>query len=140
MNIARVPFPRSVAEIWPRSPLGRKWMTAVAFPMAFLVFMAPLPDGIVNWHETISNLTSTEAAALLFGVAGTPVLRDGNRVSIARNRYRSCAGMQRYPIRLVLFITRVLASYLFLKAPCRRAVVIALVFRWQSCAIGSVLS
>ena len=32
--------------------LGRKWMAAAAFPFAFLIFMVPLPDGLVNWLET----------------------------------------------------------------------------------------
>ena len=30
--------------------LGRKWMAAVAFPIAFLIFMVPLPDRAVESH------------------------------------------------------------------------------------------
>ena len=28
--------------------LGSKWMAAAAFPVAFLIFMVPLPDAAVN--------------------------------------------------------------------------------------------
>ena len=31
--------------------LGSKWMPAAAFPVAFLIFMVPLPDAAVNWLE-----------------------------------------------------------------------------------------
>ena len=52
--------------------LGQMWMRAAAFPFAFLIFMVPLPDGLVNWLETASKLASAEAAALFFQLTGTP--------------------------------------------------------------------
>jgi hypothetical protein len=79
--------------------LGQKWTTA-AFPFAFLIFMVPLSDALVHWLETASKLASAEAAALLFGIVGMPVLRDGTVFSIAWNRHRSRSGMQRHPIKL----------------------------------------
>ena len=107
--------------------LGRNWMAAAAFPFAFLIFMVPLPESIVYWLETVSKLASAEAAALLFSIAGTPVLRDGTVFQlpgIAIEVAQECSGIRS---SWVLFITSVLASFLFLKAPWRRAVVIALV-------------
>jgi exosortase C (VPDSG-CTERM-specific) len=108
--------------------LGRKWMAAAAFPFVFLIFMIPLPDSIVNGLETVSKLASAEAAALLFSIAGTPVLRDGTVFQlpgIAIEVAQECSGIRS---SWVLFITSVLASYLFLKTPSRRAVFVALVF------------
>ena len=35
--------------------LGSKWMAAAAFPVAFLIFMVPLPDAAVNWLENASD-------------------------------------------------------------------------------------
>src|SRR5438552_7089465 len=32
--------------------LGRKWMSAAAFPFAFLIFMVPMPDGAADFLET----------------------------------------------------------------------------------------
>src|ERR1035438_6207948 len=57
--------------------LGSKWMAAVAFPVAFLIFMVPLPDAAVDWLEKASMLASAQAAALYFDVAGTPLVRHG---------------------------------------------------------------
>jgi exosortase len=57
--------------------LGSKWMAAAAFPVAFLIFMVPLPDAAVHWLERASVLASAEAAALFFTVTGTPLVRNG---------------------------------------------------------------
>src|SRR5437667_7364930 len=57
--------------------LGRKWMTAAAFPFAFLIFIVPMPDAMADTLETASALASTEAANLFFNLTGTPTLREG---------------------------------------------------------------
>src|SRR4029450_5675018 len=56
--------------------LGSRWMAAAAFPVAFLIFLVPLPDVAVNWLETASVLASADVAALFFKMTGTPLLRD----------------------------------------------------------------
>src|SRR2546430_8239781 len=57
--------------------LGRKWMTAAAFPFAFLIFMVPMPDAMADTLETASALASADAASLFFNLTGTPTLREG---------------------------------------------------------------
>jgi exosortase C (VPDSG-CTERM-specific) len=107
--------------------MGSKWMAAAAFPFGFLVFMIPLPDAIVNWLETASKLASAEVAALLFSVTGTPMLRDGavfQLPGIALEVAQECSGIRS---SWVLFITSVLASFLFLKSSWRRVVLVAFV-------------
>lgn len=107
--------------------LGRKWMAAAAFPFAFLIFMVPLPSGLVNWLETASKLASAEAAALLFSITGTPMLREGpvfHLPGIALEVAQECSGIRS---SWVLFITSILASNLFLQSPWRRFVLVALV-------------
>ena len=107
--------------------LGRKWMAAVAFPMAFLVFMAPLPDRLLHLLETASQVASTEAAAMFFTITGTPMLRHSavfQLPGIAIEVAQECSGIRS---SWVLFITTLAASYLFLKSPWRRAVLIAFV-------------
>jgi exosortase C (VPDSG-CTERM-specific) len=107
--------------------LGRKWMAATAFPFAFLIFMVPLPGGMVEWLETASQLASTEAAALFFSITGTPVLRDGTVFQlpgIIIQVAQECSGIRS---SWVLFITSILASNLFLKSSWRRAVLVSLV-------------
>jgi exosortase C (VPDSG-CTERM-specific) len=107
--------------------MGRKWMAAASFPVAFLIFMAPLPDHIVDYLETASKLASAEAASLFFNLSGTPVLRDGTVFQlpgIVIEVAQECSGIRS---SWVLFITSLLASYLFLKSHWRRTALVAAV-------------
>lgn len=107
--------------------LGRKWMGAAAFPAAFLLFMVPLPDRVVDALETASTLASAEAADWFFGFAGVPVLRDGvifQLPSIVIKVAQECSGIRS---SLVLFITALIAAQLFLRSPWRRAILVAFV-------------
>jgi exosortase C (VPDSG-CTERM-specific) len=107
--------------------LGRRWMAAAGFPFAFLFFLVPLPDRAVDWLETVLTLTSTEAANLFFNIAGIPVLRDGTVFElpgISIQVAQECSGIRS---TWVLFITSLLAAYMFLKAPWRRIALVAAV-------------
>jgi exosortase C (VPDSG-CTERM-specific) len=107
--------------------LGRRWMAAAAFPFAFLLFLVPLPDFLVDWLETASKLASAEAANLLFQMSGTPMLREGNIFAlpgITLEVAQECSGIRS---SWVLFITSLLAANLFLKEPWRRVVLVAAV-------------
>ncbi len=97
--------------------LGSKWMTAAAFPMAFLIFMVPLPDAAVDWLEKASVLASAEAAAMYFNIAGTSLVRHGTVFElpgIVLQVAQECSGIRS---SWVLFITSLLASHLFLEEP-----------------------
>ena len=102
-------------------------MAAAAFPIVFLIFMIPLPDRVVDFLETGSKLASAEAANLFFNMTGTPILRDGQIFQlpgIVIEVAQQCSGIRS---SLVLFITSLLASHLFLKSPWRRALLVAAV-------------
>lgn len=107
--------------------LGRKWTAAAMFPMAFLLFLIPLPDAIVNAFEAGSSLASAAAAGLYFDMAGIPVVHHGTVFElpgIVLQVGQECSGIRS---SWVLFITSVLASHLFLKSPWRRMALVALV-------------
>jgi exosortase C (VPDSG-CTERM-specific) len=107
--------------------LGRRWMAEAAFPVAFLIFMVPLPDRIVDGLETASKLASAEAADLFFSIAGLPVLRDGvvfQLPGIVIEVAQECSGIRS---SWVLFITGLVAAHLFLKSPWRRTILVAFV-------------
>jgi exosortase C (VPDSG-CTERM-specific) len=107
--------------------LGSKWTVAAAFPMAFLIFMVPLPDAVVNGLERASTLASAEAAALYFSMAGTSLVRSGTVFElpgIVLQVGQECSGIHS---SWVLLITSLLASHLFLKSPWRRVVLVAFV-------------
>jgi exosortase C (VPDSG-CTERM-specific) len=104
--------------------MGRSWMAARAFPIAFLLFMAPLPDAVTDWLETASKLASVEAADFFFAVSGEPVLRNGTIFQlsgIALEVAQECSGIRS---SWVLFIVAILASHLFLKSPWRRLLLV----------------
>ena len=107
--------------------MGRRWLAAATFPIAFLLFMVPLPDRAVDLLETASKLASAEAADLFFNISGTPFLRDGllfKLPNIVIEVAQECSGIRS---SWVLFVTSILASYLFLKSPWRRALLVAFV-------------
>jgi exosortase len=102
-------------------------MAAAAFPILFLIFMVPLPDGVVSWLETASVLGSADVSAFLFNITGTPLLREGTLFTlptITLKVAQECSGIRS---SWVLFITSLLASDLFLERPWRRIVLVAFV-------------
>ena len=107
--------------------VGAKWMAAAAFPVAFLVFMVPLPDAVVTWMEQASVVASAEIAAIFFSLTGTPQFHRGTIFElpgITIKVAQECSGIHS---SWVLFITSLLASHFLLKTRWRRFVLIALV-------------
>jgi exosortase C (VPDSG-CTERM-specific) len=107
--------------------MGRPWMSRAAFPMAFLLFLVPLPDAIVHWIETASVLRSADAAAFFFQLTGTPMLRDGTLLALPGVTLRvaeECSGIRS---SWVLFITSLVASHLFLHRPWARIILVVFV-------------
>jgi exosortase C (VPDSG-CTERM-specific) len=107
--------------------LGSEWMRASAFPVAFLIFMVPLPDAVANRLELALVAASADASALFFQWSGTPIFREGNFLTlpgIVLEVARECSGIRS---TVVLVITSVLASNLFLQGTWRRIALVAFV-------------
>jgi exosortase C (VPDSG-CTERM-specific) len=105
--------------------LGSKWMAAAAFPVAFLIFMIPLPDSAVDWLEKASMLASADAAAMYFDLTGTAMVRHGTVFElpgIVLQVAQECSGIHS---SWVLFIASLLASHVFLRTRWRRVVLVA---------------
>jgi exosortase C (VPDSG-CTERM-specific) len=101
---------------------GRSTLGSIAFPLAFLLFMIPLPMFMVERIETFFQQTSAEAASALFNLSGTPVFRQGvlfQFPTIAIGVAKECSGIHS---SLVLFISSLLAGYIFIRNPWKRAV------------------
>lgn len=106
---------------------GRAWMRAAAFPLAYLIFMVPLPEPMANALEQASAIASAEMANILFHLTGLPFLREGQIFqlpNITLEVAQECSGIRS---SLVLFITSILAANLFLKTTWRRLVLVAIV-------------
>ena len=104
--------------------IGKKTLRAVAFPVAFLIFMVPFPEIVTNWLKTFLQHASAEAAYMFFNLAGTPVLRAGMDFQLpgfAMQVAPECSGIHS---SLVLFITSLVAAHLFLRANWSRTLLV----------------
>jgi exosortase C (VPDSG-CTERM-specific) len=107
--------------------LGRDWMQAAAFPLAYLIFMVPMPDAMADALETASKYASAEVANVLFHLSGTPFLRAGLIFQLPNIKIevaQECSGIRS---SWVLLMTSILAANLFLKTPWRRFALVAFV-------------
>src|SRR6266536_1243151 len=106
---------------------GRGWMRAAAFPLAYLIFMVPMPDAMADALETVSKYASAEVANVLFHLSGTPILRAGRVFqlpNITIEVAQECSGIRS---SWVLLMTSILAANLFLKTSWRRTVLVAFI-------------
>jgi exosortase C (VPDSG-CTERM-specific) len=106
---------------------GREWVRAAAFPLAYLVFMIPMPDVMADALETGSQYASAEVANVFFQLSGTPILRAGRVFqlpNITIEVAQECSGIRS---SWVLLMTSVLAANLFLKTSWRRVVLLAFI-------------
>jgi exosortase C (VPDSG-CTERM-specific) len=107
--------------------LGRDWMQAAAFPLAYLIFMVPMPDAMADALESASKYASAEVANVLFHLSGTPFLRGGLIFQLPNIKIevaQECSGIRS---SWVLLMTSILAANLFLKTPWRRFALVAFV-------------
>jgi exosortase C (VPDSG-CTERM-specific) len=107
--------------------LGTTWMRGLAFPFAFLIFMVPMPDVFIVGFEEWLMRWSAWMSEIFFLLSGTPVHRNGQVIELpgmVLRVARECSGIRS---TVVLFITSVLASYMFLKSPWHRGILVALV-------------
>jgi len=107
--------------------LGRAWMRAAAFPLAYLIFMVPMPNSMRESLELASKTASAEVANFLFYISGIPFIRAGpvfQLPNITIEVAQECSGIRS---SWVLLMTSILAANLFLKTSWRRIVFVAFV-------------
>jgi exosortase C (VPDSG-CTERM-specific) len=99
----------------------------LAFPLGFLIFMAPMPTWLIEGIETFLQHGSASAAFVMLSAAGTPVFREellfqlpGITLQVAPE----CSGIRS---TLALLITSIVAGYLFLRSPWKRTLLALLV-------------
>jgi exosortase C (VPDSG-CTERM-specific) len=106
---------------------GRDWTRAAAFPLAYLIFMVPMPNAMADALESASKYASAEVANILFHLSGTPILRAGRVFqlpNITIEVAQECSGIRS---SWVLLMTSILAANLFLKTSWRRTVLVAFI-------------
>jgi len=104
--------------------VGKESLRVMAFPLVFMVFMAPFPTAVREWIEAVLQQGSAMMAYALFLLSGMPVLYTDLQFQLPGFSLQVapvCSGIHS---TLVLFLTSLLAAYLFLNAPWRRAVLV----------------
>jgi exosortase len=107
---------------------GTKAFTTALFPLLFLVFMIPVPAFIMEKIIVFLQIGSTEFADFLFWVSQAPYYREGfvfHLPSMSVEVAPECSGIRS---GLALFITALLAGYLFLNSWWRRVILVLCVF------------
>ena len=107
--------------------LGCAIVRVIAFPIAFLVFMVPMPSAVLDWTTMFFQQTSASMAQAFLIVAGMPV--DLENLTLNLPGYAilvapECSGIHS---TMVLLITAVLAGHLFLRSWWKRALLIVVV-------------
>ena len=98
----------------------RNYLKSIAFPVAFLIFCVPFPTFLQDGIETFFQRGSAHVAYAMFTVARMPVLKSGTYFLLPGFPMEvapECSGIHS---SLVLFITSLVAAYMFLETPVRR--------------------
>jgi exosortase C (VPDSG-CTERM-specific) len=106
---------------------GGAILRVVAFPMAFLVFMVPMPSAMLQWTELFFQHTSAATASGFLAAAGMPVFRDDLTIHLPGFTLEiapECSGIHS---TMVLLITSVLAGHLFLRSGWKRVLLVIVV-------------
>jgi exosortase C (VPDSG-CTERM-specific) len=107
--------------------LGARFLRAIAFPAAFLIFMIPMPGFLLDGVEIFLQHASAEAAALLFWLTGATFFREGllfRLPGLTLQVAQECSGVRS---TWVLFITSLVAAHWFLRSPWRSAILVVAV-------------
>lgn len=107
--------------------LGRETLRVIAFPLVFLFFMAPFPTFLRETIELASQHSSAVAADVMFRLSGMPIYWEGlsfRLPGILLHVDPECSGIHS---SLVLFLTGLLASHLFLRERWLRVALVAAV-------------
>jgi exosortase C (VPDSG-CTERM-specific) len=107
--------------------VGQATLRALAFPLAFLLFMVPLPVFFTDWIEGMLQRCSANAAVAFFKAVGTPVFSTGLEMQLPDINLEvapQCSGIHS---SLALLITSLVAGYFFLRSPWSRIALAAAV-------------
>ena len=107
---------------------GTRSFRQALFPLLFLIFMVPIPMVILDGLIKILLRGSAETSYAIFQVLGVPVYRDGfvfELPGLAVEVARQCSGIRS---TIGMFITSVIAGYMFLKTRWGRVALILAVF------------
>lgn len=102
--------------------LGRETLRVMAFPLGFLLFLAPFPVRVEQGLEALLQNASSMVAYGIFRLAGTPVFNEGNYFRLPGFSLEvapECSGIHS---TIALFLTSLVAGQVLLRTPWKRSV------------------
>jgi exosortase len=106
---------------------GTQAFRGARFPLLFLLFSVPIPEPILSVIFSFLQRGSADAAAGFFQLAGVPYLRQDLIFRLPGVSIRVAEGCSGIRSSLALFITTVLAGYLYLRSTWKRLLLCAVV-------------
>ncbi len=106
---------------------SRQTLKVIAFPLIFLVFLAPFPVPVEETFEGFLQQYSALTAHGMFSATGMPVFRDGTYFRLPGfSMYVApeCSGIHS---TIALFLTSLVGGQLLLRSPWRRTILAAVV-------------
>jgi len=107
--------------------LGPSVLCSIAFPLFLTLFMIPFPVFVKEAIETFFQYTSADAAFWMIKLVGLNIYREGlvfHLPSIVMEVAPQCSGIRS---SLVLLVTSLVASHLFLKTTWKKAALVLFV-------------
>lgn len=107
--------------------LGPSFSRRILFPIGFLAFIIPFPEAFTNGLETALKHASAEIYAVLMNLLGQTYFRQGLVFALPNLTIevaQECSGVRS---SLILFITSLVAGYMFLAKPRNRILLALLV-------------
>ena len=92
--------------------LGKDFIQKLAFPIAFLIFMVPVPYSLISLASLPLQLMATDVSAAIIGSCSIPVYREGNMLYFMQTQLEvaeACSG-----IRSVMSLTMISFVFCFL--------------------------
>jgi exosortase C (VPDSG-CTERM-specific) len=106
---------------------GLEFIRVAAFPLGFLILLAPLPPWVIQEIDSFLQNGSALVAAGFFSLSGTPFLQNGLTFQLPDIKLAiapECSGIHS---TMVLFITSLVAGHVFLRTPWKRAALVLFV-------------
>jgi exosortase len=106
---------------------GSGALTAALFPLAFLLFMAPVPSALLDRVVRFLQYGSAEVSFAFLKLTGVPVFREGyvfHVPGLSVEVAKQCSGIRS---SLSLFLVSLLAGHLFLETGWRKVILCIMV-------------
>ncbi len=108
--------------------LGKEFLKMLLFPIAFLIFMIPIPSILMDRMTFPMQLFASKVAANTLYLVGIPVLREGNVMLLANTSLEvaeACSGIRSL---ISLLALSVVFAYISQKATWKRVIVVLSTF------------